>query len=77
MRRGGGAAEATQIVRLQKRLTGWLTKKCVCNLLDIYKKWKHPGSEKMVLCAMWPGVADSGTDNWETSPGLDLQCGLF
>ena len=26
----------------------------------------------MVLFAMWPGVADCGTDIWETSPGLDL-----
>lgn len=71
IRRGGRAAEATQIVRLQRRLKGWLTKKCV--LLDIYKKLKHAGSDKMVLFAMWPGVADSGTDIWETSPELDLQ----
>lgn len=41
-------------------------------LLDIYKKLKHARSDKMVLFAMWPGVADCGTDIWETSPGLDL-----
>lgn len=46
-------------------------------LLDDYKAFKHAGSEKMVLFGMRPDVADSGADIWETSSGLDLQCGLL
>lgn len=45
-------------------------------LPDDYKEFKYTGSEKMVLFTMWPGVADSGTDIWETSSGLDLPCSL-
>lgn len=46
-------------------------------LLDDYKAFKHAGSEKMVLFAMRPDVADSGADIGETSSGLDLPCGLL
>lgn len=58
-------------------LSDWLAEKCVLRLPDNYKEFKHGGSEKMVLFAMWPDIADSGTDIWETSSGLDFRCGLL